>query len=98
MLPRTLALHQNYPNPFNPSTVISYDIPPELEESEMLLTVYDIRGRKVRTLRSESVKAGQYQVTWDGRDDRGKVLSSGIYLYRLQIGSVVETKRMVILK
>jgi aminopeptidase N len=97
-MPRSLALHQNYPNPFNPSTVISYDIPVDLDGMKMSLVIYDIRGRNIRGLKTGPARGGKNDVTWDGRDDRGRPVGSGIYLYRLEINGRIEMKRMVLLK
>ena len=113
-LPRAFALSQNYPNPFNPSTTIRYDIPvangsddpgrrgpeavPEEEGVPVRLFIYDIRGRLVRRLVNEEKDPGRYQVHWDGRDDRGASVSSGVYLYRLQAGDFVSTKKMVMVR
>lgn len=97
-IPKAFALHQNYPNPFNPSTVISFDIPAEFDGTGMRLAIYDLRGRRIRNLRSGPAAAGKNEVTWDGRDDSGRSMGSGIYLYRLEVGNRIETKRMVMLK
>lgn len=80
--PKTFALQQNFPNPFNPSTVISFKLP---EESLVTLIIYDILGRRVRTLVSNaSYAAGVHKLTWDGGDDSGNSLASGLYVYRIQ--------------
>jgi len=97
-LPRAFALHQNYPNPFNPSTVISFEIPAELDGVELHLAIYDLRGRRVRDLKSGLAVPGRNDVAWNGRDDSGRTMGSGIYLYRLVVGNRIETKRMVMLK
>lgn len=81
--PGSFWLSQNYPNPFNSSTVIHYRLP---QEAEVLLDIYDISGRRVRRLVQRMESAGYYVVGWDGRDDRARTVSSGIYLYRLRIG------------
>jgi aminopeptidase N len=98
LVPRALALNQNYPNPFNPSTVISYEVPDALDGSEMHLTIYDLRGRKVRALSSGPAEQGRHEVAWNGRDDNGRPVGSGLFLYRLEVGGKVMTKRMVLLK
>ena len=97
-LPRSFTLHQNYPNPFNPSTVISYDIPADMDGMEMHLMIYDIRGRRVRGLKTGPARGGENEVTWNGRDDRGRPVGSGLYIYRLEVGGKVETKQMVLFK
>jgi cyclophilin family peptidyl-prolyl cis-trans isomerase len=89
-VPREFALHQNFPNPFNPATVISYQLS---EKSRATLTVFDALGRVVTTLVNEVKEPGNYSVQFDGSD-----LMSGIYFYRLQAGSFVETKKLVLMK
>jgi len=99
-IPTTFALRQNFPNPFNPETKISYELP---EESHVQLTVFDIRGRKVAELLSERKAAGNYTAIWNGRNQQGRKVASGIYLYRVRAtfgnGKVVEqTRKMTLLK
>jgi len=93
--PRRYALEQNYPNPFNPSTTIRFVLPAR-DHAE--LAVFDVRGRHVVTLLDRSVPGGLVSVTWDGRDQHGTPVSSGIYFYRLRAGAFTESKRMVLLK
>ncbi|MBN1561892.1 T9SS type A sorting domain-containing protein [candidate division KSB1 bacterium] len=93
--PRAYSLSRNYPNPFNPSTTISYSLP---EKSEMILNIYDIHGKLIRTLVTGLRPAGTHTVTWDGADDAGELAPSGIYLYRMTAGSFVKTERMTLLK
>jgi hypothetical protein len=88
-------LFQNYPNPFNPSTTITYSV---AHASEVELTIFNSLGQTVRTLVNERKPAGEYSLTWDGRDDAGQLLSSGPYFYRLKVGEAVETRRMLFLK
>ena len=94
-VPELFSLQQNYPNPFNPSTTISYQLS---QTVPVQLTVYNIAGQPVRRLVNEVQLAGVYQVTWDGRDDRDRELASGVYLYRLQAGEQVETRKLVLLR
>jgi hypothetical protein len=93
--PRELALHPNYPNPFNPSTTIRFET---ASRGRALLRVYDVRGALVRTLLDDTRDAGAGSVTWDGRDDEGRFVSSGVYLYRLTAGGESRTRKMVLLK
>jgi hypothetical protein len=94
-LPLTFELKQNYPNPFNPSTVIAYQLP----QNEMVtLEIFNALGQKVRTLVNETKDAGQYEITWDGKNTSGNQLSSGIYLYRLNAGNYVKVMKMVLLR
>jgi hypothetical protein len=88
--PKTFLLEQNYPNPFNPSTTIRYQLP---VASEVKLEVYDVLGKKIATLVNERQSAGSYQVVWNASG-----LSSGTYFYRLQAGTFVETKKMILVK
>jgi len=94
-IPAAFALEQNYPNPFNPSTTIKYQIP---ADASVTLDVYNLQGQKVRTLLSKEQKAGYYSVVWDGRNEAGQTVSSGLYLYRVQAGSFVATHKMMMLK
>jgi hypothetical protein len=90
-----LALHQNVPNPFNPTTTLSFVLP---ERGRAILAIYDIEGRHVRTLVDEVLDGGLNETTWDGRDAQGHRVSSGLYLYRLEVGSQRITRKMTILK
>jgi hypothetical protein len=94
-IPEEYALAQNYPNPFNPTTQIQFSIP---EQANVTLTIYDITGREVTKLVNEALGTGMYTATWDGRNANGQLVSSGVYLYRIQAGSFVQTKRMVFIK
>ncbi len=94
-LPKTYQLMQNYPNPFNPSTVISYAMP---REGPVSLVIYNILGQRVRTLIDNVRSAGQYEITWDGRDDAGQVVGTGVYIYELRAGGLAFAKKMLLLK
>jgi hypothetical protein len=96
-LPKTLSLSQNYPNPFNPMTTIELAIP-EGVSGKTSLAIYDTRGRRVRVLVDRSLAPGKYSFSWDGRDERGGSVQSGIYLYRLKAGDYVSTRKLVVLK
>ena len=93
--PERFALLQNYPNPGNPSTVISYTL---AENSKVNLTIYNTLGQAVRTLVDGHQTANIYKVVWDGRDDSGKEVASGVYFYRLVAGKFSATKRLIVLK
>ncbi|NQV50222.1 MAG: T9SS type A sorting domain-containing protein [Candidatus Marinimicrobia bacterium] len=93
--PPSFILIQNYPNPFNPSTTIHYDIP---AESMVLLSVYDVQGRLIKTLVHEEKHTGSYHIIWDGLDSSGKLVSTGIYLAGLQAGNYSSTIKMVYLR
>jgi len=93
--PRVSALEQNYPNPFNPVTKIAFTL---TEPGRVILRVFDAAGRPVRTLADERMAASRYEIVWDGTDDRGRQVGSGVYFYRLEIAGKPETKKMVLLK
>jgi hypothetical protein len=98
-LPRSWALSQNYPNPFNPSTTILFDISGTAGAMQPVnLTVYDIRGRRVRTLVDSDLDPGTHKIHWNGRDERGQPIASGIYLYTLRAGNETFTRKMTVLK
>lgn len=97
-LPKVSSLAQNSPNPFNPSTTISYTVAPIESLVPVRLEVFNIRGQLVRTLVNEVVEPGEYSFFWQGLDDHGKELSSGVYFYRLRAGNFVATRKMVIVK
>jgi hypothetical protein len=90
-----LSLEQNVPNPFNPSTVIAWTVD---RAGPVQLRVFGIRGDLVRTLVSGSTRAGEHSAVWDGRDDRGRRVSSGVYFYRLETPDAVRSHSMVLLK
>jgi predicted outer membrane repeat protein len=97
-IPRRFTLNQNYPNPFNPSTTIQYDITVGNGTILVKILVYDIRGRLIRKLVDQKKTSGRYQVHWDGRDERGSPVSSGVYLYRIAAGDFSSTKKMVMVR
>ena len=97
-------LSQNHPNPFNPATSIQYSVSSRQKKAaggfftHVTLRIYNILGQKVRTLLDEPKSSGSYQVMWDGKDEKGKEVSSGIYFYRLDTENYQETKKMTLLK
>ena len=94
-LPSSFALAQNYPNPFNSGTVIRFDLP----QSQLVdLSLYNLAGQKVAAMVNGMRRAGTHTVRWDGRDDEGRALASGLYLYRLQAGGQVETRKLLMLR
>ncbi|PWB71358.1 hypothetical protein C3F09_07975, partial [candidate division GN15 bacterium] len=86
---------QNFPNPFNPQTTVGFDLP---QAEHVTLTVYNLLGQRIRTLADGDFDAGHQSVMWDGRGDNGDAVASGVYLYRLEAGSYVATKKMLLLK
>ena len=100
IIPRLFELYQNYPNPFNAETTIRYRL---AEPGKIQITIYDITGREVKKLLDEEKPtAGEYSITWNGKDSRGHIVSSGVYFYQLKstngIGRSVETKKMILIK
>ncbi|MBK9097235.1 MAG: T9SS type A sorting domain-containing protein [bacterium] len=95
LVPTAFLLEQNYPNPFNPSTRIGYSIP---EAAFVKLNIYDINGIIVRTLFEGNQTAGSYNAVWDGENSSGFKVGSGVYFYRIQANSFVQTKKMILLK
>ena len=95
--PREFALHQNFPNPFNPDTTIKYDL---AESADITLQIYNVLGQVVRTLVvSEAQNAGRYQIRWNGMDDRGVPVSSGVYFYRISAdGKFQNVRKLMLLK
>ncbi len=93
--PATLQLFQNYPNPFNPETAISYQLS---TVSNLELAVYNSLGQKIRTLVQARQPAGRYQVKWDGRNEAGREVGSGIYIYRLKAGQYSISKKMILIR
>ena len=96
-LPKAMALAQNSPNPFNPSTTISFTVA-EGSAVHVSLKIYDLRGHLVRTLVNEVRDASTYNVFWDGTNEVGRLVSSGVYFYRMQAGDFNQTRKMVLLK
>jgi hypothetical protein len=95
-LPGDFQLFQNYPNPFNPTTNLEFQIS---DFGLVELKIYDMAGRLVTTLVNEKKAPGNYMVQWDGRDETGKLVATGVYFYRLQVGSgIVKTKKMLFVK
>ncbi len=94
-LPTTFAVEQNYPNPFNPSTTIAMAIP---TAGNVSVEVFNVLGQKVATVFDGFMPAGEQTVTWDGRNENGGSVSSGIYFYRVQTGNESVTKKMMLLK
>ena len=95
LIPKVFALHQNYPNPFNPTTQIRYDLP---EDQFVTITIYDVMGRKIRSLVNINQTAGYHTIRWDARNDIGESISAGIYIYMIQATKFNKTRKLVFLK
>lgn len=93
--PEDSALYANYPNPFNSGTVLRFDLQ---AHGEVSLAIYNLSGQQVATLVSGARAAGRYSIQWDGRDDAGRALASGMYLYRLEAAGKVETRKLMLLR
>ena len=101
--PVGFALSQNYPNPFNPATRIQYEVGsnqqnPENSARRITLKVYNLLGQLVRALVDEEQVPGSYQVIWEGKNEKGEEVSSGIYFYKFECDEYVETKKMILLR
>ncbi|MCH9007587.1 T9SS type A sorting domain-containing protein, partial [candidate division KSB1 bacterium] len=95
-LPRVFSLSLNYPNPFNPATQINYALP---QSAEVSLQIFNVLGQRVRDLvRNQKQDAGRYSVQWDGNNDFGQPVSSGIYVYRISAGDFTKSFKMTLLK
>lgn len=94
-IPEQYALHQNYPNPFNPSTQIQYALP---KESRVVISIYDLTGRKVRTLVNGIQSAGYRTVSWNATNEMGRPVSAGMYIYSIQAGDFIQNRKMVLMK
>jgi hypothetical protein len=93
--PIKYILKDNYPNPFNPTTTLHYDLP---EDAMVNITIYDMLGKKVKTLISQAQDAGYQSMLWDATNDYGKPVSAGIYLYEIQTNRFIQTRKMLLLK
>ena len=95
ILPIEFAMHQNYPNPFNPVTSIRYDIP---NTSNVMISVYSLLGQKVKTLTNNVHQPGFYSLQWNGTNDMGSAVSSGVYICKINAGSYTSIKKMILMK
>jgi hypothetical protein len=94
-MPTKFALHQNSPNPFNPTTRIAYDMP---AAGDVKISVFNVLGQHVNDLVDGHSEAGSYEVIWDGKDQAGEQVASGVYFYRIKTEQFNETKKMLLLK
>ncbi len=88
-------LEQNYPNPFNPTATITFNLP---KAAQVQLSVFDLQGRRIRTLVSQSMPMGWHQVKLKRTDESGNKVASGVYLYKLKTGTFVQTQKMVLMQ
>jgi len=94
-LPTTFALYQNHPNPFNPITTIRYDLP---EDGPVSIIIYDLMGREIKTLVKQVSAPGRYSVNWNGTNQWGKQIASGMYFYRMETPGYQSVKKLIFLK
>jgi hypothetical protein len=92
---RRFSLDQNYPNPFNPTTKIEFVLS---KSGQVRIEIFNILGQKVKTLVDQYLKAGHQMIEWDGKDESGEEVASGIYFYRLQAKEFTQTKKMVLMR
>lgn len=95
LVPDRAIVLQNYPNPFNPATSIQYVLP---KSSKVLLKIYNMVGQEIRTLIDEFQTAGMKSVTWDGIDDTGNAVRSGLYIYRFEACDMMQNRKMLLLQ
>ena len=95
LTPKEFKLYSNFPNPFNPSTTILYALP---EKSHVSIEIYDILGKRIKVLVSESQNMGHHSKIWDGTNEQGEIVSGGVYIYVLNAGSYYDTKKMIYMK
>ena len=95
VLPTSFNLNQNYPNPFNPITSIQYELP---EDALVNITIYDMMGRNVKTLINGLQKAGYRSVQWNATNSSNEPVSAGLYIYTIQSGNFLQTRKMVLVK
>ena len=94
-IPRSFALHANYPNPFNPDTRIAFSLD---QPGSARLTVFNLLGQRIATLFDRTAPAGRHELLWDGTDERGQAVASGVYFYRLDVGDESRTRKMLLLR
>ena len=93
--PQKFLLHQNYPNPFNPTTLIKYDLP---ELAFVVIDIYDVKGRKIKNLLYNEQTPGYHSISWDATNQAGELVPAGLYIYSIQTGNNVQTKKMILVK
>jgi flagellar hook assembly protein FlgD len=94
-IPANFTLTQNHPNPFNPETEIGFQLP---EAGQVVLKIYNTRGQEILTLADKQYEAGFHTLRWDGNDNYGDPVTSGIYLYRIRAGKFSQVKKMSLLR
>ena len=101
-LPSKHTLFQNYPNPFNPVTNLQFNLAPNSSSGSdsklIVLKIYDVLGREIVTLVDNELSPGSHVIQWDGKDSSGRPVAAGMYLYRLEAGAFVQTKKLLLLR
>ena len=95
LIPLVTSLDGNYPNPFNPTTTIKFGLH---EDQKVAISVYNVKGEKVRTLVNGELEAGYHSILWNGKDDSGKTAASGVYFYKMKAGKYIKTQKMLMMK
>ena len=95
LVPKNYSLEQNYPNPFNPQTRIRYSLP---EAGNVTLKIFKVDGEMIKELENTNKRAGSYEIVWDGTNNNGMKVSSGVYFYQLVTDKFIQTKKLVLLK
>jgi hypothetical protein len=98
LIPKSKIIISNYPNPFNPYTIIAFTIPYDLTNSKTILNIYDIQGSLIKTLVNEKLPAGNYLTKWDGKNESGNNVSSGVYIYNLKVADRQTSGKMMFMK
>jgi flagellar hook assembly protein FlgD len=99
VIPESFALRQNYPNPFNPTTTIEYAVPKtDGNPVRVLIELFNVTGQKIRTLVHDDKQPGEYAVVWDGLDDHGRFVGSGVYIYQMRTKEFVASQKLILLK
>ena len=94
-IPQTYIISQNYPNPFNPETIIRYQLP---RSSQVVLKIFNILGQDVQTLINTQQQAGYYSIVWNGKDNNGMVVPSGVYIFRIEAGDFIRANKMILIR
>ncbi len=95
IIPDKYSLSQNFPNPFNPSTIISYTLP---KRADVSISIINLLGQNVKTIKNDNQIAGKHEIIWDGTDQSGRSVASGVYFYQINSGDYTESKKMIMLK
>jgi hypothetical protein len=98
IIPQSDIIINNYPNPFNPNTIIAFTVPHDLTNSTTILSIYDIQGSLIRSLVNEDLAAGNYITNWDGKNESGFNVSSGVYIYNLRVAHRQVSRKMILMR